>query len=201
MSAAPTAITGATSTSSSAARPRRRPGFAGAPRITTVCRSWTSRTAIPIPSPVHESWRCHGWPARAPCWPARWFLRLPRRWSSHRTDPRSAPSRTAPSRAIPLSDRAVRRGERYDRSGSPTGNLDVVSDEIRMLPDRYHDAIEHWRQHNFPDYPKLAEVWPKFFPKDDAFCLCAKAAGDIPAEIEIGDDIGKPKALQPNELA
>src|SRR5437867_5661162 len=69
-----------------------------------------------------------------------------------------------------------------------------------MLPERYHEAIEHWRQHNFPDYPKLAEVWPKFFPKDDAFCLCAKVAGDIPAEIEIGDDVGKPKALEPKEL-
>ena len=69
-----------------------------------------------------------------------------------------------------------------------------------MLPDRYHQAIEHWRQHNFPDYPKLAEVWPKFFPKDDAFCLCAKVSEDISADIEIGDDIGKPKALQPKEL-
>jgi hypothetical protein len=71
-----------------------------------------------------------------------------------------------------------------------------VTDEIRMLPDRYHDAIEHWRQHNFPDYPKLAEVWPKFFPKDEPFCLCAKVAEDIPDEIEIGEDKGKPKALR-----
>ncbi|MGH2491583.1 MAG: hypothetical protein ACRDF9_08745, partial [Candidatus Limnocylindria bacterium] len=61
-----------------------------------------------------------------------------------------------------------------------------MSDEIRMLPERYQGAIEHWRQHNFPDYSKLAEVWPKFFPKDEPFCLCAKAAEDIPAEIEIG---------------
>ncbi len=70
-----------------------------------------------------------------------------------------------------------------------------------MLPDRYHAAIEHWRQHNFPDYPKLAEVWPKFFPKDEPFCLCAKVATDMPVEIEIGDDIGKPKALNPKELS
>ena len=63
-----------------------------------------------------------------------------------------------------------------------------MSDDITMLPDRYHAAIEHWRQHNFPDYPKLAEVWPKFFPKDEPFCLCAKVAEDIPDEIEIGDD-------------
>ena len=69
-----------------------------------------------------------------------------------------------------------------------------------MLPDRYHQAIEHWRQHNFPDYPKLAEVWTTFFPKDEPFCLCAKVAEDIPAEIEIGDDLGKPKALEPKDL-
>jgi len=76
-----------------------------------------------------------------------------------------------------------------------------MTDEIRMLPDRYHQAIEHWRQHNFPDYPKLAEVWPKFFPRDEPFCLCAKLATDMPAEIEIGDDIGKPKARIPRELS
>jgi 1,2-phenylacetyl-CoA epoxidase catalytic subunit len=76
-----------------------------------------------------------------------------------------------------------------------------VSDEIRMLADRHHQALEHWRQHNFPDYPKLAEVWPKFFPKDEPFCLCAKLADDIPAAIEIGDDVGRPKALRPSELA
>jgi 1,2-phenylacetyl-CoA epoxidase catalytic subunit len=76
-----------------------------------------------------------------------------------------------------------------------------MTDDIRMLPDRYHDAIEHWRQHNFPDYPKLAEVWPKFFPKDEPFCLCAKAAGDVSGVIEVGDLAGKPKATEPSELA
>jgi len=34
----------------------------------------------------------------------------------------------------------------------------------------------------------------------DAFCLCAKVSEDISAEIEIGDDKGKPKALVPKEL-
>ena len=75
-----------------------------------------------------------------------------------------------------------------------------MTDDIRMLPDRYHDAIEHWRQHNFPDYPKLTEVWPKFFPKDEPFCLCAKAASDISGLIEVGDLVGKPKATKPSEL-
>ena len=76
-----------------------------------------------------------------------------------------------------------------------------MSDDITMLPDRYHAAIEHWRQHNFPDYPKLAEVWPKFFPKDEPFCLCAKAADDVSDIIEVGELVGKPKARKPADLS
>jgi benzoyl-CoA 2,3-epoxidase subunit B len=75
-----------------------------------------------------------------------------------------------------------------------------VSDEVRTLPKAYHDAIEHWQRHNFPDYPKLAEEWDRFFPKDEAFCLCAKIAGDIPDEVEVGDRKGEPKAKAPKEL-
>jgi hypothetical protein len=55
-----------------------------------------------------------------------------------------------------------------------------VKDDVRTLPKQYHDAIEHWQRHNFPDYPKLAEEWDRFFPKDEPFCLCAKIAEDIP---------------------
>ena len=69
-----------------------------------------------------------------------------------------------------------------------------------MLPKQYHDAIEHWQRHNFPDYPKLAEEWDRFFPKDEPFCLCAKIAEDIPAEIEVGDRKGQAKALAPKDL-
>src|SRR5213593_3896865 len=75
-----------------------------------------------------------------------------------------------------------------------------VKDEVRMLPKPYHDAIEHWQRHKFPDYPKLAEEWDRFFPKDEPFCLCAKIAEDIPAEIEVGDRKGEAKALAPKEL-
>ena len=54
-------------------------------------------------------------------------------------------------------------------------SIQAVTDAVRIdLPQAYHDAVEHWRQHNFPDYPMLAEVWDRFFPRDDAFCLCAK---------------------------
>ena len=75
-----------------------------------------------------------------------------------------------------------------------------MSDVVRALPKPYHDAIEHWQRHNFPDYPKLSEEWDRFFPKDEPFCLCAKIAPDIPDEIEIGDRKGEPKALAPKEL-
>src|SRR2546421_6262353 len=75
-----------------------------------------------------------------------------------------------------------------------------VKDEIRTLPKQYHDAIEHWQRHNFPDFPKLAEEWDRFFPKDEPFRRCAKIAEDIPAEIEVGERKGEAKALAPKDL-
>ena len=38
-----------------------------------------------------------------------------------------------------------------------------------VLEKRYHDAVEHWRRHNFKDYPSLLENWQKYFPTDDEF--------------------------------
>ena len=75
-----------------------------------------------------------------------------------------------------------------------------MKDEIRTLPKPYHEAIEHWQRHNVPDYPKLAGEWDRFFPKDEPFCLCAKIAPDISAEIEIGDRKGEAKANAPKDL-
>src|SRR5437870_2663906 len=75
-----------------------------------------------------------------------------------------------------------------------------VKDDVRTLPKPYHDAIEHWQRHNFPDYPKLAEEWDRFFPKDEPFCLCAKIAEDIPTQIEVGERKGEAKALAPRDL-
>ena len=75
-----------------------------------------------------------------------------------------------------------------------------MKDDVRTLPKPYHNAIEHWQRHNFPDYPKLAEEWDRFFPKDEPFCLCAKIAEDIPAEIEVGDRKGEAKAVAPKDL-
>ena len=75
-----------------------------------------------------------------------------------------------------------------------------MNDQTRTLPRPYHDAIEHWQRHNFPDYPKLAEEWDRFFPRDEPFCLCAKIASDTSADIEVGDRKGSPKAVVPSEL-
>jgi 1,2-phenylacetyl-CoA epoxidase catalytic subunit len=75
-----------------------------------------------------------------------------------------------------------------------------MSDEIRMLPKAYHEAIEHWQRHNFPEYPQLAKRWQQYFPKDTEFCLCARLERDMPMEIQIGDRKGEPKAIAPKEL-
>ena len=75
-----------------------------------------------------------------------------------------------------------------------------MSDEIRMLPKAYHEAVEHWQRHNFPEYPELAKRWQQYFPKDQEFCLCARIEKGMPAEIQVGDRAGQPKALAPKEL-
>ena len=75
-----------------------------------------------------------------------------------------------------------------------------MSDEIRMLPKPYHEAVEHWQRDNFPEYPKLAERWPQYFPKDAEFCLCARLEKDMPTEVQVGDRKGQPKATRPKEL-
>jgi benzoyl-CoA 2,3-dioxygenase component B len=75
-----------------------------------------------------------------------------------------------------------------------------MTDEIRMLPKAYHEAVEHWQRHNFPEYPELAKRWQQYFPKDDEFCLCARIEQGMPAEIQVGDHRGRPKAIVPKEL-
>ncbi len=76
-----------------------------------------------------------------------------------------------------------------------------MSEKRLELPPEYHEAVLHWQRHNFPDYPKLAEVWDRFFPRDEPFCLCAKVAGGMSGVIEVGELVGKPKATAPAELA
>lgn len=69
------------------------------------------------------------------------------------------------------------------------------------VPRRYHQAVVHWQQHNFPDYPLLVRDWEKFFPTDPPFCLCAKLAeAGISDVIEVGEHKGQSKAIVPREL-
>ena len=75
-----------------------------------------------------------------------------------------------------------------------------MSEKRLDLPREYHEAVLHWQRHNFPDYPKLAEIWDKYFPRDEPFCLCAKVADGMSNVIEIGDLVGKPKATKPADL-
>ena len=75
-----------------------------------------------------------------------------------------------------------------------------MSDEIRMLPKAYHGAVEHWQRHNFPEFPKLAERWPQYFPKDAEFCLCARLEKGMPNTYQVGEKKGAPKAQAPREL-
>ncbi|HEV2249248.1 MAG TPA: Phenylacetic acid catabolic protein [Candidatus Limnocylindria bacterium] len=75
-----------------------------------------------------------------------------------------------------------------------------MADLQHQLPRQYHEAVGHWQRHNFPDYPRLAEQWDTYFPKDDAFCLCARIQQNMPDRIEVGDRKGEPKAIVPREL-
>ena len=75
-----------------------------------------------------------------------------------------------------------------------------MSERRDQLPEKYERAVMHWQKHNFPEYPRVAETWDKYFPKDDAFCLCAKLQANMPERIEVGDRKGQPKAVEPRQL-
>lgn len=70
-----------------------------------------------------------------------------------------------------------------------------------VLEKKYHDAVEHWRRHNFKDYPALVENWDKYFPTDEPFCLCAKLELGTSDVVQIGDHQGEKKRLKPDELS
>ncbi len=68
------------------------------------------------------------------------------------------------------------------------------------LEKKYHDAVEHWRRHNFKDYESLLANWEKYFPTDEQFCLCAKLELGTSDLVQIGDHKGEKKRLNPDEL-
>jgi hypothetical protein len=72
--------------------------------------------------------------------------------------------------------------------------------ETTRIPKKYEDAIGHWVKHNFQDLPLLDKYWDKYFPADDAFCLCAKLDLSTSQTQEVGDHKGDPKAEDPSQL-
>ena len=75
-----------------------------------------------------------------------------------------------------------------------------MDEQTRELPQKYHQAVVHWQQHNFPDYPALVESWDRFFPKDPPFCLCARIGQVASDVVEYGDRKGQPKATKPTDM-
>lgn len=69
-----------------------------------------------------------------------------------------------------------------------------------LLPKKYHDAVERWRDTFLPDYGFLLEQWEKHFPKEPVFKLCAYRECGMCGEIECGSKKGQPKATKPSEL-
>ncbi len=76
-----------------------------------------------------------------------------------------------------------------------------MSIEQTTLPKKFHDAVLHWQRHHFPDYGLLPEMWHKYFPNDPEFCLCAKMEVGMGDTIEVGDQKGQPRMLQPSEMS
>ncbi len=68
------------------------------------------------------------------------------------------------------------------------------------LEKKYHSAVEHWRRHHFKDYETLLDNWEKYFPKDEKFCLCAKMEIGTSDVIQVGEQKGEKKRLDPDQL-
>ena len=69
-----------------------------------------------------------------------------------------------------------------------------------LLPKKFHQAVEDWRDTFLPDYGFLLESWEKHFPKEPMFKLCAYRETGVCNEIECGAKKGEKKATMPSEL-
>jgi len=76
-----------------------------------------------------------------------------------------------------------------------------VSTREALLPARYHNAVERWRETFIPDFDYLLEQWPQHFPKDPQFKLCAYRECQVCPHIECGQDKGKPKHVRAATMA
>jgi len=76
----------------------------------------------------------------------------------------------------------------------------MLNVEKTYLPKKYHQAVERWRDIFLPDYQLLQDNWERFFPHDDKFELCAYRQCGMCHEIEVGQDQGKSKFSNANEM-
>ncbi|HZF09433.1 MAG TPA: Phenylacetic acid catabolic protein [Thermoanaerobaculia bacterium] len=68
------------------------------------------------------------------------------------------------------------------------------------LPDRFHAAVERWRDTYLQDYDFLMDNWEKHFPHEPRFELCAFRELGMCTEIECGEFKGKPKYQRASEM-
>jgi benzoyl-CoA 2,3-dioxygenase component B len=68
--------------------------------------------------------------------------------------------------------------------------VDTVQ-ELQLSP-RHHAALIEWQRRNFSDLPILQEYWPKYFPGETPYRLCAKVSALKSPTIEVGMFKGKP---------
>jgi len=75
-----------------------------------------------------------------------------------------------------------------------------MSSTKTQLPQKFHSAVETWRDRFLPDYNFLLENWEKYFPRDSVFELCAYREVGMCSEIECGDEKGKPKYQEATDM-
>jgi 1,2-phenylacetyl-CoA epoxidase catalytic subunit len=75
-----------------------------------------------------------------------------------------------------------------------------MSTTTTRIPDKFHSAVESWRERFLPDYGFLIENWEKYFPKDERFELVAHRECGMCGVIECGDEQGKPKYMRACEM-
>lgn len=68
-----------------------------------------------------------------------------------------------------------------------------MSTTTTRLPNRFHSAVESWRERFLPDYQFLIDNWEKYFPKDERFELVAHRECGMCGIIECGEEEGRPK--------
>jgi 1,2-phenylacetyl-CoA epoxidase catalytic subunit len=75
-----------------------------------------------------------------------------------------------------------------------------MSARTTQIPQKFHAAVERWRDEYLPDYDFLMDNWEKHFPHEPRFELCAFRELGMCTEIECGEFKGKPKYQRASEM-